>query len=92
MPLLCLGLVACAQVSVRRVNTVEPASYELRASHMQALEREAEQRCPKGFEVTRRAELKEGLEPDWRGARWWNLGLLRLDDEGNRAQLAVTCR
>ena len=87
-----LALQGCAQVTVLRVNAVQPASYLLQGPHLHALQREAAARCPQGHEVHRLSDKAAGPEADWPLPRWWNLAMQRVDDDDRRAQMAITCR
>lgn len=91
--LTCLALGACATQEGYVVSgSPQTRSYELRGPTVQALEAEAARRCPQGYEVHRVAGRHQRLEGGNIATRGWNMAMAYLDDDDNRAQMAITCR
>jgi len=90
-------LSACGTVSSQAVGpSPSVRSYELRGSTQQEVIAEAERLCPKGYEVHRASGRNERLagepqKPFNHLATAWNHALSWMDNDTDRAQMAVTC-
>lgn len=92
--LLLVSMVGCASVSGQRVSPDDAAAavHELRGPSSTALDAEAALRCPGGHEVLRRGARDERLAGQMTWTRLWNQLMAHLDDDDNRAQLAIRCK
>ncbi len=91
--MLLVSVVGCASVTGQRVSPDDAvAVHELRGPSQSALDAEAALRCPAGHEVLRRGGRDERLVGQMTLTRLWNQAMHLLDDDDNRAQLAIRCK
>lgn len=92
--LLAALLTGCAQLQVRRVATGGgPVVYDLRGSDPAQLRKEAERRCPRGFEVMLQSDRLTRVERDeiYQGGLWNQLNAF-FEDRDTSAQMTVACK
>mgnify|MGYP003344818205 CR=1 FL=1 len=95
LPIVVMGLSACASVQVQRVATAGPeAAYNLEGTNMKSLEVEAQRLCPKGYDVTRQWQNYQRLNNDeFFLVRWVKQGASFANaPTEDKAQLSIICK
>jgi hypothetical protein len=86
-------LSACAQVQVSSVSPdAKRPVYELRGATLVALQAQAAQLCPQGFEVLRQSSTDIKQPGEFRVVNWWNQAMTWVGNDDRQAQMAVSCQ